>query len=405
MEVAGIHEEISAIGKFTKVVFLEDVKECITPKAKLKGLALSLLTKYSDQTHRNNPEPDQCAVILFTSGSEGSPKGVALSHANILKNYAQAQILISINKRDHVLNVLPIFHAFGLVVGLITPLLKGTPSYQYPSPLHYRKIPEICYQQNISCLLGTNTFLANYAKYASEYDFYNVKWVLSGAEKLTQSTKDLWQSRFGVRIFEGYGVTEASPVLAVNHPLYHRKNTVGKLLPNIEHRVMDVDGLTDGGELAVKGPNIMLGYLNANGEVSPTSGKLGLGWYDTGDIVEVDDDGFIAIIGRQKRFAKIGGEMISLATIENFVQDTWPEFEHVAVALEDLQRGEQIVLLTTKVDLQRSELIEAGRKRGLAPIYFAKKVFYIDEVPYLPTGKINHSSLKQLAVELTSDAH
>ena len=405
VDVAGIHEEISTIGKFAKVVFLEDVKERITPKAKLKGLALSLLAKYSDQTHRNNPEPDQCAVILFTSGSEGNPKGVALSHANILKNYAQAQILISINKRDQVLNVLPIFHAFGLVVGLITPLLKGTPSYQYPSPLHYRKIPEICYQQNISCLLGTNTFLANYAKYASDYDFYNVKWVLSGAEKLTQSTKDLWQSRFGVRIFEGYGVTEASPVLAVNHPLYHRENTVGKLLPNIEHRVMDVDGLTEGGELVVKGPNIMLGYLNANGEVSPTSGKLGLGWYDTGDIVEVDDDGFIAIIGRQKRFAKIGGEMISLATIENFVQDTWPEFEHVAVALEDLQRGEQIVLLTTKVDLQRSELIEAGRKRGLAPIYFAKKVFYIDEVPYLPTGKINHSSLKQLAVELTSDVH
>jgi len=405
VDVAGIHKEISAIETVTKVVFLEDIKERITLKAKVKGLALSILAKYSNQTHTNNPGPEQCAVILFTSGSEGSPKGVALSHANILKNYAQAQVLISINKHDHVLNVLPIFHAFGLVIGLITPLLKGTPSYQYPSPLHYRKIPEICYQQNISCLLGTNTFLANYAKHASEYDFYNVKWVLSGAEKLTQSTKNLWQSRFGVRIFEGYGVTEASPVLAVNHPLYHRENTVGKLLPNIEHRLIDVDGLVEGGELAVKGPNIMLGYLNENGGISPTSGKLGLGWYDTGDIVEVDDDGFIAIIGRQKRFAKIGGEMVSLATIENFVQDTWPEFEHVAVALEDLQRGEQIVLLTTKVDLQRSELIEAGRKRGLAPIYFAKKVFYIDEVPYLPTGKINHSSLKQLAVELTSDVH
>ncbi len=405
VDVAGIHKEISAIETVTKVVFLEDIKERITLKAKVKGLALSILAKYSNQTHTNNPGPEQCAVILFTSGSEGSPKGVALSHANILKNYAQAQVLISINKHDHVLNVLPIFHAFGLVIGLITPLLKGTPSYQYPSPLHYRKIPEICYQQNISCLLGTNTFLANYAKHASEYDFYNVKWVLSGAEKLTQSTKNLWQSRFGVRIFEGYGVTEASPVLAVNHPLYHRENTVGKLLPNIEHRLIDVDGLVEGGELAVKGPNIMLGYLNENGGISPTSGKLGLGWYDTGDIVEVDDDGFIAIIGRQKRFAKIGGEMVSLATIENFVQDTWPEFDHVAVALEDLQRGEQIVLLTTKVDLQKSELIEAGKKRGLAPIYFAKKVFYIDEVPYLPTGKIDHSSLKMLAIEFIADVH
>ena len=405
VDVAGIHKEISAIEMVTKVVFLEDIKERITLKAKVKGLALSILAKYSNQTHTNNPGPEQCAVILFTSGSEGSPKGVALSHANILKNYAQAQVLISINKHDHVLNVLPIFHAFGLVIGLITPLLKGTPSYQYPSPLHYRKIPEICYQQNISCLLGTNTFLANYAKHASEYDFYNVKWVLSGAEKLTQSTKNLWQSRFGVRIFEGYGVTEASPVLAVNHPLYHRENTVGKLLPNIEHRLIDVDGLVEGGELAVKGPNIMLGYLNENGGISPTSGKLGLGWYDTGDIVEVDDDGFIAIIGRQKRFAKIGGEMVSLATIENFVQDTWPEFDHVAVALEDLQRGEQIVLLTTKVDLQKSELIEAGKKRGLAPIYFAKKVFYIDEVPYLPTGKIDHSSLKMLATEFIADVH
>jgi acyl-[acyl-carrier-protein]-phospholipid O-acyltransferase/long-chain-fatty-acid--[acyl-carrier-protein] ligase len=229
--------------------------------------------------------------------------------------------------------------------------------------------------------------------------------VLSGAEKLTQATKDLWQSRFGIRIFEGYGVTEASPVLAVNHPLYHRGNTVGKLLPNIEHKLMDVDGLTEGGELAVKGPNIMLGYLDSSGEVSPTCGKLGPDWYDTGDIVKIDSDGFIAIIGRQKRFAKIGGEMVSLATVENFVQDTWPEFEHVAVSLEDVQRGEQIVLLSTKIDLQRSDLVESGNKRGLAPISFPKKVFYIAEVPYLSTGKIDHSGLKKLAERLTAEVH
>jgi acyl-[acyl-carrier-protein]-phospholipid O-acyltransferase/long-chain-fatty-acid--[acyl-carrier-protein] ligase len=405
VDIAGIHEEISSIRNEAKVTFLEDVKKCVTPGSKLRGFVKALLTKYLSQTHRNDLEPEHCAVILFTSGSEGNPKGVALSHANILKNYAQAQVLISINKNDHVLNVLPIFHAFGLVVGLITPLLKGTPSYQYPSPLHYRKIPEICYQQNISCLLGTNTFLSNYAKHASSYDFYNVRWVLSGAEKLSQSTKNLWQSRFGIRIFEGYGVTEASPVLAVNHPLYHQENTVGQLLPNIEYKLIAVDGLNEGGELAVKGPNIMLGYLDASGEVSRTCGKLGLGWYDTGDIVKVNDDGFISIIGRQKRFVKIGGEMVSLATIENFVQTTWPEFEHVALGLEDLQRGEQIVLISTKIDLQRSELIEAGKNNGLAPICFPKKVVYTPEIPYLPTGKIDHGGLKELAVKLIADAH
>ncbi len=405
IDIAGLQKELEAIRAIVTVIFLEDVRDQIPTYSKINGYLKALLSKFRSQPHTGNIKAENCAVILFTSGSEGDPKGVALSHLNILSNFAQTQLLISINKTDHVLNVLPIFHAFGLVVGLITPLLKGTPSYQYPSPLHYRKIPEICYQHNISCLLGTNTFLANYAKYASSYDFYKIRWVLSGAEKLTQPTKELWQSSFGIRIFEGYGVTEASPVLAVNHPLSHRDNTVGQLLPHIDHEIISVEGLSDGGELAVKGPNIMLGYLNGSGEIEPTFGAPGEGWYDTGDIVKIDDDGFISIIGRQKRFAKIGGEMVSLAAIENFVRTEWPDHEHAAVSLEDDNRGEKIILLSTHRHLERSLLVGAGKRHGLTGIAIPKQIFYIKEIPYLSTGKVNHKALKKLSQTLTTEAH
>jgi len=395
IEAASLSEVIKSLNSQIHFIFLEDLKENISTIEKLVGYYKSLFPLSAFQKNNRNVVSSDCAVILFTSGSEGSPKGVALSHQNILSNYAQVQSLVDLNHTDRILNVLPVFHAFGLLGGFLLPLFKGAESLQYPSPLHYRKIPEICYAENITCLLGTNTFLRNYAHYGNFLDFHKLRFVLSGAEKLTQSTRSAWMEKFGISIFEGYGVTEASPALALNYPGGHSAGTVGQLLTKIESRVTSVDGLLEGGLLSVKGPNVMMGYLTNQGDIAPTSGMIGPGWYDTGDIVEIDSEGYVTILGRAKRFAKIGGEMISLASIEQTVSAKWPDGEHVAENILDGEKGEQIVLVTTNTNLSRSEIIAAIKDDGKPNLLVPKRIITVKAIPYLSTGKIDHSTIKR----------
>jgi acyl-[acyl-carrier-protein]-phospholipid O-acyltransferase/long-chain-fatty-acid--[acyl-carrier-protein] ligase len=359
-----------------KVALLEDVKivllEDLRPQFGIGDkLWLMLWAMRFPRRVVADVRPEDPAVILFTSGSEGKPKGVVLSHRAIVSNIAQVKAVYEFSNKDKFLAALPLFHSFGLTVGALVPLTTGARVFLYPSPLHYRMIPEMAYDQDCTVLFGTSTFLSKYARMAHEYDFYTMRYVLSGAEKLAESVRTEYMNRFGIRIMEGYGVTECSPVLAVNTPLFNRPGTVGRLLPMVEYEVSPVEGIERGGMLHVRGPNLMSGYLlhNAPGKLQPpVSSVMGPGWYETGDIVEIDDDGFVTIAGRVKRFAKVAGEMVSLEVVEQMAALASPDKAHAATTVADARRGETILLYTEDQELKRDRVSAAARQAGLPEV-------------------------------------
>jgi acyl-[acyl-carrier-protein]-phospholipid O-acyltransferase / long-chain-fatty-acid--[acyl-carrier-protein] ligase len=372
------------------VVYLDDVRPTITTKDKIAGL----IAGGKPQVVRS---PDDPAAILFTSGSEGTPKGVVLSHRNILSNVHQVLTRMDVNAEDKVFNALPVFHSFGLTAGCVMPVVGGIPVHLYPTPLHYRIIPELAYQTNATILFGTDTFLNGYARAAHPYDLSKLRMVVSGAEAVKDRTRTVYMEKFGVRILEGYGVTEAAPVVSVNTPMANRSGTVGRLSPLMEARLEPVAGVNDGGRLLVRGPNIMLGYYRADKpgvlEVPPG------GWHDTGDIVAIDPQGYISIKGRLKRFAKIGGEMISLAAVEALSAELWPSLITVVVAQPDARKGEKLILLTTDAKCQRSAFTQFAKSRGATELMMPAEIVVVDKIPLLGSGKPDFVAATKLAAE------
>ncbi len=375
-----------------KIIYLEDLRASFTwlDKVWLMAFALWLPRLAAIKTYPTDP-----AVVLFTSGSEGKPKGVVHSHGSILANVAQIKSIIDFSMQDKLMMVLPLFHAFGFTTGAILPLVAGSRLFIYPSPLHYRVIPEVIYDRGCTILFGTSTFLGNYAKFANPYDFYKLRYVVSGAEKLHEEVRKTWSDKFGLRILEGYGATECAPVLAVNTPMANRSGSVGTLMPGMEPKLENVPGIENGGLLSVRGPNVMLGYYlfdNPGVIQAPVEN-----WYNTGDIVHIDSDGFIFIKGRVKRFAKIAGEMVSLETVENIAEHASPQHQHAATTQADAQRGENIMLYTTDRALIRDLLSNSARTLGSSELAVARKIIAISELPLLGTGKTDYVTLKMMA--------
>lgn len=381
---------IEAIQGKVKLVYLEDVRASITTGDKIRGF----LSPRKPLVARRGDDP---AAILFTSGSEGTPKGVVLAHRCMLANTAQVAARIDFGPTDKVFNVLPVFHAFGLTAGLILPLVSGVPVYLYPSPLHYRIVPELIYGSNATVLFGTDTFLSGYAKTAHSYDLRSLRYVVAGAEAVKQATRKTWSEKFGLRILEGYGVTECGPVVALNTPMFNRFGTVGRLLPGIESRLEPVPGIEEGGRLSVKGPNVMLGYLRAEKpgvlEAPPE------GWHDTGDIVAIDAEGFVTIKGRAKRFAKIAGEMVSLAGIEAIAGELWPDTPSAVAAVPDARKGERLILFTERKDATRPAYQAFAKAKGATEIAIPAEVVVLDKLPMLGTGKVDQVGVVKLAHE------
>ncbi|ODT15208.1 MAG: 2-acyl-glycerophospho-ethanolamine acyltransferase [Mesorhizobium sp. SCN 65-12] len=386
-DLADIVAAVEAGG--AKMLWLEDARESVTT---LDKVAAALFWRFPLQRQ----EASKPAVILFTSGSEGAPKAVVLSHRNLLANVMQAEARISVSPADILLNVLPVFHSFGLTGGTILPLVLSVKLFLYPSPLHYKIIPEIARKVKPTVMFGTDTFLANYARTAKDGDFSSLRFVVAGAEAVKAETRRAYRERFQAEIVEGFGLTEAAPVVAVNTAIHGRDGTVGRLLPAIRMKLEPVEGISDAGRLWLDGPNMMMGYMTADrpGELQPLNG-----WHDTGDIVSVDRDGFVTIRGRAKRFAKIAGEMVSLGAVEMLVQSLWPEEHHAAVAVPDKRRGERIVLVTTAHDASAEELRQFGKKAGAAELMVPNDIVKVEEIPVLGSGKTDYISARKLAID------
>jgi acyl-[acyl-carrier-protein]-phospholipid O-acyltransferase/long-chain-fatty-acid--[acyl-carrier-protein] ligase len=390
VEKARLEKLVAAIEPHVRIVYLEDIRKTVSFSDKLSGAlrAKKPLVKR---------KADDWAVILFTSGTEGAPKGVVLSHRNVLANVAQAEARIDFGREDRLFMALPVFHSFGFMGGLVLPLISGVPTYLYPSPLHYRTVPELVYGICATYLFGTDTFLAGYARMANAYDFRSLRYIISGGEPVKESTRRVYLEKFGMRILEGYGVTETSPVLALNTPMFNKFGTVGRLLPEMKARLEKVPGVDEGGRLYVMGPNIMLGYLRADnpGVLEPPAE----GWHDTGDIVTIDNEGFIAIKGRAKRFAKIGGEMISLAAVEALATELWPNYVSAVLAVPDDRKGERLILVTDKRSATRADFQAFARSKHASELMSPSEIIILDKLPLLGSGKPDLVTLQKFVRE------
>ncbi|MEO9969559.1 MAG: AMP-binding protein [Hyphomonadaceae bacterium] len=397
IELGALEPLVAELGDAAEFVYIEQVREGLTTANKMAAVLGPMMPAlFRRAAHHSKP-----GTILFTSGTEGDPKGVVLSHQNIMANVEQVRAHIGLDpKTDSVFNPLPTFHCFGLTVGAVLPLISGVKAICHPTPLQPKEIAKRVRKTGATILLATDTFISQYTRAGAEGDLSSVRLAVCGAERVRDETRALVRKKFNIEILEGYGATETAPVIAANRVGANKAGTVGQFMADVEHELLPVEGIEDGGRLRVRGPNVMQGYLRASNP--GVLEQVNEGWHDTGDIVSIDAEGFIRILGRVKRFAKIGGEMVSLAVVENCASAIWPDNMHAAAALPDPRKGEQIILLSDATDANRSEVLTWCQNHGTPEIAVPRKVFFVDEIPVLGTGKLDYGTIQKLAEELTA---
>lgn len=393
IEIAGLSSLIEELSSVVNIVYLEDMREELGVMGKLRAILGPVLPSLLAP----KASPDDTAIILFTSGTEGNPKGVVLTHTNILANIEQIEQHVQLEETDVFFNPLPTFHCYGLTAGTLWPLFSGYPVVLHPSPLQTKTIAQRILKTRSTVLFATDTFLQQYMRASADGGLNSLRIAVCGAERVREETRKTAEDRFSFEVLEGYGVTECAPVLAANQPGDIRAGTIGKMLPGIESRLEPVEGLEDAGRLWVRGPNIMKGYISPDspGEVM----VLNEGWHDTGDVVSVDNEGYYVIRGRIKRFAKIGGEMVSLTVVENCASAVWPDYMHAAAIVPDPRKGERIILVTTHPKPDRPEMLRWAQTHGVPEIAVPKKIISVESLPVLGTGKLDYLSVTRMARE------
>ncbi|MDB4598945.1 AMP-binding protein [Candidatus Pseudothioglobus singularis] len=400
----------------SKLLMLEDIKEEISTLSRISTLLKAIILPVSmiQKSYFKDVSMDDTAAILFSSGSEGSPKGVELSHSNIAANAKQAAIELGAVESDVIMSTLPTFHAFGFAITTLMPLSEGIPIVCHADPKDVSTIASGIQKYSGTILVGTPTFLRMYtiSKKVTPESIQSLRLVVAGAEKLRSEVRDGFEAKFKMSVYEGYGTTETSPGASVNLPdiqspfkLRNRPGTVGKAFSGTEFRIVDPDSLDpmptgQDGLILIGGPQIMKGYLKMPEKTAEVIELIdGYRWYRTGDKGHLDEDGFLTIVDRYSRFAKIGGEMISLTTVEEEILEVCndKDLEIAATCLPDQRKGEKIVLLATD-NLDKNQLKKLLSDAKVNPLYYPAQVLMVEEIPKLGSGKTDFGATKKIAL-------
>jgi acyl-[acyl-carrier-protein]-phospholipid O-acyltransferase/long-chain-fatty-acid--[acyl-carrier-protein] ligase len=383
------------------MVFIEDILGALGTFEKTLAFVKSKLPVSLLKRATGKSNPDSPAVILFTSGSEKEPKVVQLTQHNILSNIDSFSQMMDIYEMDNLLAVLPYFHVFGLTINLWTPLCLGMTSITYANPLEFKTIAKIIREDKPQLLVGTPLFLEGYVKQSEPGDFASIKLAVSGADRCPDHLRALYKEKHDIEIIEGYGTTETSPVISANPRGANKPGSIGTPIPGTKIRIENLDSGEDcpageTGKILVKGDGVMQGYLN---DLEESSLRLKSGWYDTGDLGYLDEDGYLWHKGRLKRFVKIGGEMVSLVMVEETMNDLTPiEIECCAVELPDAKRGSKIVGVTnTEIDKQD---LNKRLSKTLPNLALPKKYVHVPEFPRMGSGKTDFRTLTEIVREM-----
>ncbi len=383
------------------MVFIEDIMESVSAFDKILAaiksrLPAALLSRLSGKRDEN-----AIAVILFTSGSEKEPKAVQLSHRNISSNIQGFSGALNLGPGDRMLAILPFFHVFGLTTNLWTPLFHGMTSVTYANPLEFRTISKIVREEQVTMIVGTPSFFWGYLLKSKAGDYASITLAVSGADKCPDKLREGFIKKHGVTLLEGYGATETSPVISCNFEDANKPGSVGKPLQTVKVRIQNYETgedcmIGETGKILIKSESVMVGYLD---DLEETSLRIRSGWYDTGDMGYIDEDGFIWHKGRLKRFVKIGGEMVSLVAVEDALSKRLPDgAECCAVELPDATKGARIVAAVTH-QVDRKEMLSA-LSDDLPNIALPREFITLEELPKMGSGKIDFRTTTEMVRQL-----
>jgi acyl-[acyl-carrier-protein]-phospholipid O-acyltransferase / long-chain-fatty-acid--[acyl-carrier-protein] ligase len=384
------------------MVMIEDILKQVNILHKLKAALISKLPLPILKRMVSNGPDTATSVILFTSGSEKEPKAVQLSHKNIAHNVDNVQLLVKLTAEDVFLSELPFFHVFGLTVDLWIPLLIGCSLVTYPNPLDYKEICGLVKQYNITIMAATPTFFYGYLQRSDPGDFSSVRFAFAGADKLPEKVYEGYIKRHNIQLFEAYGTTETSPAISANTPTHFKLGSIGKPLPNVQVKIVDIEtgkklSANQEGKILVKGDNVMTGYLD---DYEETLLRIREGWYDTGDIGIIDDDGYLWHRGRLKRFVKVGGEMVSLPKVEDILSHLLPEDVICCVVdVPNMAKGADVVAAVANGNFDRHKVLRELKKQ-LPSIAIPKEFYVIENIPMMGSGKVNFREVEKICRDM-----